>query len=156
MYRHPNRRRSKDNPYELEIINNKYLINFMDSKNNLQILEIDKNIYEEFNRFELEDIHQLHQYERHTEHSEIYDEALYYRALNKDRSVECTAITNVILENLYNEINSLSDIQRLRIKKYYYQNMTLDEIAKISNCSKVAVKYSIDIAIKNLRKKLKY
>ena len=38
---------------------------------------------------------------------------------------------------------------------YYFNDLTYDQIAKKENCSKVAIKYSIDTAINNLRKMIK-
>lgn len=56
---------------------------------------------------------------------------------------------------MYSAINSLNSIQKDRIKKYYFEDKTLQEIADEEGCSPRAVKYSIDHAIENLRKKLK-
>ncbi|MDD2376371.1 MAG: sigma factor-like helix-turn-helix DNA-binding protein [Clostridia bacterium] len=52
-------------------------------------------------------------------------------------------------------IDSLCEIQKRRIKMYYFEDMTLEKIATIENCTKVAIKYSIDNAIENLKKFLK-
>ena len=40
MENRPKRRRYKDNPYNLEINNSKYIINFYDSKKVLQKIEV--------------------------------------------------------------------------------------------------------------------
>ena len=42
----------------------------------------------------------------------------------------------------------LPKVQRRRIKKYYFEELTLKEIAKEENCTKMAIKFSIDNAIK--------
>ena len=49
----------------------------------------------------------------------------------------------------------LSNIQKRRIKMYYFDDMTLKEIAKIEKCSIMSVKESIDSGINKLRKNLK-
>ncbi len=152
MYKHPKRRRSKDNPYELEIIKNRYFVKFLDSKKELQIIEINKTIWEKLNQFELEDIRQLNQYERHIEHSEIYEETLYHRAFNKDVSIDSTVITKIMIENLYNAINLLSDVQKSRIKNYYFDDMTLDEIAALEKTTHQAISKNLKISIMKIKK----
>lgn len=42
-------------------------------------------------------------------------------------------------------------MHKRRILLYYYDNLSLSDIAEIEGCSKVAIKYSIDNAIKQLR-----
>ena len=37
----------------------------------------------------------------------------------------------------------------------FFENKTYEEIASEENCSKVAVKYSIDIALEKISKKIK-
>ena len=57
-------------------------------------------------------------------------------------------------ENTINEaINELSDIQKRRIRKYFFENKTFEEIAKEENCTKRAVKFTIDIALEKISKK---
>ena len=42
-----------------------------------------------------------------------------------------------------------------RIKKYYFENKTLNEIALEEGCSPRAIKYSVEVGIKNIRNKFK-
>ena len=79
MIKLPKRRKSKDNPYTIIIMDNKYYLKFNDSKNNLQMVELDIEIYELFNQFELEDISQMHKVDKHIEHFEAYEESIYKR-----------------------------------------------------------------------------
>ena len=58
-------------------------------------------------------------------------------------------------EELKEIINSLPEIQKRRLKKYYFEDKTLELIAKEENCSKVAVKYTIDIALQKISEKIK-
>ena len=71
----PKRLKSKDNPYTIgyDEINNIYTIEFKDNKNEIHNIEISKEVYDAFDKFELEDISQMHKYSRHIEHSEIYE-----------------------------------------------------------------------------------
>lgn len=59
-------------------------------------------------------------------------------------------------ETLKDAINKLTDVQKRRIKMYYFEDMTLNQIAQIENCSIISVKESIDTAIKKLQKNLKH
>lgn len=155
----PKRRKSKDNPYTL-IYNSqddKYIISFNDSSNHKIIFEIDHSLYMLFNEFELEDLSELNEFDRHIEHLNIMesDEILYKRTLEKSLLIDDIVDKKLEVETLKKAINGLPITQKRRLKKYYFENKTLEDIAKDENCSKVAVKYSIDCAIGNLRKKLK-
>lgn len=61
----PKRKKSKDNPYTLLVINNKYYVEFKDVKNILNTVEVTEEQFEAFNEFELEDKSQMNKYERH-------------------------------------------------------------------------------------------
>lgn len=154
MNNRPKRRKDKDNPYTLKITEGAYLVTFKDNMLQYQEVKVDKNVFSQMDDFELEDISQLNKYSRHIEHSEIYDQTLYKRAVDKPISVEEQAENNIAEEMLRKAINMLSDVQKRRVKMYYFEDKTLEEIADLENCSKVAVKYSIDAGISNLRKKL--
>ena len=139
MNKHSKRNKSKDNPYTLGYDENKkiYIVEFKDSKKLKQRIEINKEIYEAFDKFELEDISQIHKERKHIEHSEVVEE-------------------NIMNETLKDAINKLTDVQKRRIKMYYFEDMTLNQIAQIENCSIISVKESIDTAIKKLQKNLKH
>ena len=53
------------------------------------------------------------------------------------------------------DIKELPKTQRERLKKYYFENKTFEEIAEEENCTKRAVKFSVDIAIEKISKKFK-
>ena len=153
----PKRRKFKDNPYTLEYKkeNNTYKINFKDSKGINNSVEVSEIVYKAFNQFELKDISHMHEYERHIEHSEVYENTLNKRAINLQKSVEQIVEENIISEKLKQAIDSLSEIQKRRIKMYYFEEKTLCEISIIENCSIMSVKDSIDAGIKKIKEKLK-
>ena len=157
MDNHPIRNKSKDNPYTLKFDKNKniYTVEFKDSSMKTHNVEISEEVYNAFNKFELEDVSQIHYYQRHIEHSEIYDETLEHRMMNKPVSFDKIVETKILLEDIKKNIKLLPDIQRRRLIKYYFENKTLEEIASEENCSKVAVKYSIDIAIEKISQNFK-
>lgn len=151
------RRKSKDNPYKLvyDDDSNIYHVVFIDGKGNEQKINVNIEIYNVFNEFELKDLSILNEFDRHIEHLEHSDESLYKKATIKNNDVEEKAFTNILYEDLRKEINNLPDIQKRRLQKYFFENMTLSEISKIEKCSIRAVKYSIDLALKKLKEKIK-
>ena len=153
----PIRNKSKDNPYILGYDEDKksYTVEFKDNKQVIHKVEITEKVYQAFDSFELEDISQLHKYRSHIEHSEIYEETLNKRMTEKPITIEEEVEKKIIFEDIREVINSLPEVQKRRLKKYYFDDMTLEEIAIEENCSKVAVKYSINIAIEKISKKLK-
>ena len=152
----PKRNKDKYNPYTIKIKEEKYYVSFKDSNNTLQEISITKEVYDAFDKFELEDISQIHKIRKHIEHNEVYEETLYQRSVIDSVSVEDEVSTKILNEELKKAINTLDEIQKRRIIKYYFYDKTYDEIAKEENCSKVAIKYSIDSAIKNISKKFKF
>lgn len=157
MEKHSKRNKSKDNPYILSYneTTSSYVVEFKDNKNIIQKIAISDEVYEAFDKFQLEDISQIHKYRKHIEHSEVYEESLYHRAINDSVSIEEEIEEKIIIEELKGIINLLPEIQKRRLKKYYFDDMTLEQIAEEENCTKVAVKYSIDIAIEKISKKIK-
>lgn len=155
MIKTPKRRKSKDNPYNLILLNDKYYLTFKDGRNVQQIVELSLDIFEAFNKFELEDISQMHKYDKHIEHSEVYEESLYKRALNKPMTLEEQVEYNDDILNLKKAINRLPNVQKRRIKMYYFDNLSLEQIAIIEECSFQAISKSILIGINALKKNLK-
>lgn len=151
----PKRRKSKDNPYTLNYFESKYTVTFKDGKNIVHEVEITEKVFKSFDKFELEDISQMHEFERHIEHSELLDSTLNNRAFNKAISVEEEVENKVIAEELKNALDTLSEVQKRRIKMYYFEDLNLREIAEIEGCSIKNVHKSIDQGLENLRKILK-
>jgi RNA polymerase sigma-70 factor (ECF subfamily) len=155
MNNRPKRRKSSDNPYTLQIINNTYVVIFKDSSNKNQIIEVSKEVFNEMNQFELDDLKELNEFDRHTEHSELLDNTIYKRAVIKNDEPMDIIERQIITEDLKSEIAKLPEIQKRRIIKYFFYSKTYEEIAKEEKCSKVAIKYSIDNAIEKISKKFK-
>lgn len=156
MNKHLTRNKDKYNPYTLEVDedNEIYTVVFKDSNNIEQRVTINKEVYDAFDKFELEDISQIHKIRKHIEHNEVYEETLYHRAYSSYISIEEEVEKKILNNELLSAIKSLNDMQKSRIVKYFFEGKTYSEIAFEEGCSKVAVKYSIDNAINNLRIKL--
>jgi len=154
----PKRLKSKDNPYTIgyDEINNVYTIEFKDNKNETHNIEISKEVYDAFDKFELEDISQMHKYSRHIEHSEIFDNNLHKRSFHKPVYIDDEIEHNILIEKLKSSINELPETQKRRLKLYFFGNMTFEEIGKLENCTKRAIKFSVDIAIEKISKKIKF
>ena len=157
MANRPKRRKSKDNPYTLNYCEerNVYTVSFKDCKGILQNIEVSEEIYKTFDKLELDDIKELNEYDRHIEHSEIYENNLNNRAMDKPLSVDDEVVRKILTEELKKAIQELPETQKRRLEKYYFRNMTFEEIAQEENCTKMAVKFSVDIAIEKISKKFK-
>ena len=157
MQKHLNRNKDKYNPYTLDIDEetNTYIVEFKDTKNIIHRVEVSEKVYEAFDRFELEDISQIHKIKKYIERNEVYEETLFHKSINASISVEDEVENKLLSEDLKSAINDLNDVQKRRIQKYFFENKTYEEIANEENCSKVAVKYSIDIALEKISKKIK-
>lgn len=146
------RRKNKYNPYTLEI---NHIVTFIDSRGIKQSILLSDRLYQEFNSFELQDLKEMNEYDRHIEHLEATEESLYHNTRNNYISLEDIVLKKIIYEKIHQEIKELPTIQRRRICLYFFEEKTLKEIAEMEKCSKVAVKYSIDHALKKIYKNLK-
>lgn len=157
MAERPKRRRYKDNPYTLKYVEEKniYIVSFKDVKGHLQNVEVSKEIYLAFDRFELEDLSEMNEYDNHIEHSEIYENNLEVRAKDKPISLEDEVIQKSTFEELKKAIDSLPNIQRRRIKKYYFEEKNEIQIAKEENATHQAVHKSLSNALIKLKEILK-
>lgn len=157
MAERPKRRKHKDNPYTLEFVEekNSYRVSFKDVKGKFQRVEVNKEIYQAFDRFELDDLSELNEFDNHIEHSEVYENNLNERAMDKPIGVDEIVEIKIMNEELKNAVDSLADIQKRRIKMYFFEDMTLKEIAEKENCAIMSVKDSIDVGIRKLKEKLK-
>ncbi len=154
MVDRPKRRKKMDNPYNLKIINNNCYIIFK-SNNKYNEVEVTKEVFDLMNRFELDDLKELNEFDRHIEHSELTERTLNNRMLFKQESIEDLIIRKTSLEDLRKAINMLSEVQRRRIKLYYFDELTEKEIAKLENVSQKNISKSLTAAKNNLKEILK-
>lgn len=157
MAERPKRRKYKDNPYTLKYIEEKniYLISFKDVKGHLQDVEVSKEVYKAFDRFELDDLSELNEYDNHIEHSELFENNLERRMKDKPISLEDEMIRKSTFEELKKAISQLSEIQKRRIIKYYFEDKTQQQIADEEMVDIRAIQYSLNIALKKLKEILK-
>ena len=75
--------------------------------------------------------------------------------MDKPMSLEDEFIRKSRFEDLINAINKLSDVQKRRIKMYYFEQLKLEKIAEIEHTSFQMISKSIKQGIENLKKILK-
>ena len=154
MDKRPKRFKEIDNPYTLESIEKEelYFIKFKD-ENGEHLVTVTKEVFDDFDESEKQDNNMMVRNSRYIHKYELSDEALSNKMLNNQTSIEDKLISDFEIEELHEAINELSDIQKRRIKKYFFEDKTFEEIAKEENCTKRAVKFTIDIALEKISKK---
>lgn len=135
--------------------NNKHIAIFRDGENKIQEVEISSIIKDALINEKRKEKRQKNEFDRHIEHSIVYENKLNSRAMDKPISLEEQFENKIINQNLKDAISSLSEVQKRRIKMYYFEDKTLKEIAEIEGCAIMSVKDSLDLAIEKLEKKLK-
>ena len=152
----PKRRKNKDNPYTIFTIglntnHPRYFLSFKDVNGTYHRMEIDSELFEALDQFELDDISFMNEVDRHYEQSEQTDASLARRAIGVPDTVEETVQQLMDAEALHRAIAQLPEIQRRRLVLYYFGNFTYEQIAEMEGCTKRAVKFSVDIAIEKLK-----
>lgn len=149
--KNPKRRKDKYNPYTISEQNDKFYIEFKDGEGVLRYLEISRDLYDAFNEFELHDLAMLNEWDRNIEHSELTEESLVQRSLNKPETVEVSFEHQLERQRLRKFISELSAKQRRRIEDYYFKEMTYEQIAREEGCSIQAVAKSVTMAEKKIK-----
>lgn len=155
MDRRPKRRKDKYNPYTLHTVNEQYYVSFVDVNNNFQKIEVSREVFESFNKFELEDISQMNEYDRHLEHSEVYEKTLNKNNVAVSQSLEENFENVLVTENLHMAISKLPEVQKRRLNKYYFEEKTFDEIALEEDCTYQCVQRSVYRAVEKIKNILK-
>mgnify|MGYP000931451575 CR=1 FL=1 len=147
------------NGYSLEIIEGRnkkrYFVSFTDSDGDFQRVEINFDIYSALFELNKRDRNLTRSDERNLEHSELTDETLIRRSFKKPKGIEEIILEKEMKKLFWTAIGELSGVQRKRLLLYYDYGFSLKEIAIIEKCSIPAIKYSIDIAKKKLKEKIK-
>ena len=154
----PKRRKDQDNPYTIfttGIVTDDphYYISFRDGQGKHHCTEIARELYELFNSYELDDLSFLNEVDNHYEHSELTEISLPARAFHPQDDLEDATIRDMEYVRLHAAISSLPDIKRRRLWLYFFEEFTYEEIAVMEGCTKRAVKFSIDLALQNLKEK---
>ena len=153
----PKRRKAEDNPYTLsEMVDtasmSHYYISFIDGQGRNIRLEISRELFASFDRFELDDLSFLNEVDNHYEHSELTEATLNARALHKPETVEDIVSHRIQSKKLREAITHLPQTQRTRLLLYYFGGKTYQQIAEMEGCTIMPIKRSIDAALKKLKK----
>ena len=149
---HPKRRKDKYNPYKICENNGRYYLSFKDGQGVRHEMEIQKDLFDMLNRFELDDLSILNEWDRHIEHFEQTEQSLNKRACVKAESVEEVVLRNIEYEQLHQAIAILTKTQQRRLTLYYFRGLTYKRIAEMEGCSVSAVGGSISAAMENIKK----
>lgn len=156
MDKRPIRRKYKDNPYKLESIEkeNKYIIKFKDINGSHAVI-VKKEVFDIFDKEEKYENKILTQHSRYIEHIDLSDNEISKRASNKEESVEDIVISKLENEKLQKAIQQLPENQKRRLRKYYFDGKTQQEIADEENVNIRAIQYTLQSALSNLKRLLK-
>ena len=149
---HPKRRKDKYNPYKICENNGRYYLSFKDGQGMRHNMEIEKELFDVLNRFELDDLSILNEWDRHIEHFEQTEQSLNRRASYKAESVEEVVLRNIEYEELHQAVATLTETQQRRLTLYFFRGLTYKQIAEMENCSISSVGGSISAAIENIKK----
>ncbi|MCI8611794.1 MAG: sigma-70 family RNA polymerase sigma factor [Clostridiales bacterium] len=150
--KHLKRRKDKYNPYRICERVGRYYLSFKDGQGVRHEMEIQKDLFNMLNRFELDYLSILNEWDRHIEHFEQTEQSFNRRACCKTELVEDTVLRNIEYEQLHKAISMLTETQQRRSKLYYFQGLTYKRIVDMEDCSTSAVVSSISAAIVNIRK----
>lgn len=155
MDKRPKRRKDKYNPYTLHKENERYYVSFIDSNNKFQKIEISQEVFESFNKFELEDVSQMNEYDRHLEHSEVDENTLYQKSVSSEQPLEEYFDKAQDAENLHMAISKLPEVQKRRLNIYYFEEKTFDKIALEEGCTYQCVQRLVYRAVEKIKNILK-
>ena len=152
----PKRRKDKDNPYEIFTTGAgtsfvRYYIRFKDGTGSEHCLEIEKNLFDLLDRFELDDLRHLNEVDKHYEHSELTEATLNERAFLTPPSLESIVSFRLECEELHRAIDRLPIVQRRRLILCYFSELTHEQIAEMEVCSRQAIENSVKAALKKLK-----
>lgn len=149
----PKRRRDKGNPYEIftvgiETDSPHYYISFTDSCGIHICMEINRSLFELFDRFELDDLSYLNRVDKYHDGRELSDELALKTLEQHSQELD----DPFKFDHLHDAIKELPRLQRKRLMLYYFNDYTITEIANLEGCSVQAVSKSIKSAEKKLDK----
>ena len=162
MFNNPKRRKNKDNPYTIIYYKetNKCFVKFIDSKNQVQEVNVSEDVFKVFNDSELKDISLMNKDRLHKDYHDFNESEeminyIYNHSVNNEQSIEDIVENKINKEKLMQIISTLPIIQKNRLIKYFFDEKTYEKIAIEENCSKTVIKFSIDIALEKISKKIK-
>ena len=153
----PKRRKDKYNPYSLSSTGcdsntPHYYISFIDVNNETIKAEVKKDIFDAFEKFELEDLSYSNEVANHYEQSDLTESTLIRRSIFNHKSLEDEIVDGLAIEKLHEAIASLTEKQKRRVNMYFFEGMGYQEIALKEGCKHQSVSDSITQALKKIKK----
>jgi len=146
-------------PYTLRTENTegitRYYISFTDGQAIRQNIEVSHAVYLEFQQFIKTERNLRRSDERHEEYSELSDEALHTRAMDKPQSAEDAVFDSLQNEFLWRAIQSLPEMQRRRFILHHEFGLTYKQIALVEGCTRQAITLSVENAVAKIRAEIK-
>ena len=142
---------AKIDGYELFIRNGAYYVRFHDSNHVLQETKVTKGQFATFLKSATQAKKEKNEIDRHIEQSELTEATLQRRMANRQLQLEDQLHTEMENDRLWQAIKELPKLSQKRIYLYYFERMTLEQIAKIEGVETYPVWISIQIALKKLR-----
>lgn len=148
------------NPYKTRIEkdddgNEHYYVSFKDGLGINHDIEITLELYLEFLSFEKQYKRESNIFDRYIEHLDLTEKQLNQRAFHPAKTVEEQVVDEITRGILDKAISELPETQRRRFILYYDFGLTYEKIAQMEGCSKMAIKYSVDIAVEKIKNKIK-
>lgn len=153
--KYPKRRKDKYNPYTIHKNNEKYFVSFEDGQNILHTVEISKELYEQMDKMELEDLSYLNEMDRHFERKKLSEKDLELRMKQNNESVVEKVIKRNDSKMLHEALEILTESQKRRIVMHFFANLSYKQIGDYEGCSYQAIQNSIEKSLKKLKKFLK-
>lgn len=134
---------------------NHFFVTFTDINNHTHTIEVESDIFQEFEAFRRDDDRQDISYRRHIEHLDLSEEEIHTKSFQSADSTDEEAINNQIIIMLCESILRLPKSQRKRLLLHYEYEMSFKEIAKLEKCSISAIQQSITRAKEKILDELK-
>ena len=133
----------------------RYFVSFTDGGGNHRETEISRSVFSEFVKFVKIERNQTRWGERHIEQSEQTDKMLRQRMVKPPKSLEDEVLDSQRNERLRLAIQQLPEIQRRRFVLHHEFGLTYEQIGEMEGCTKMAAKFSVDVAKKKICKEMK-
>lgn len=134
---------------------NQYFIYFKDSIGKDCEMEIGKEIFDTYMKSKKEYVKIKNQYSRHEEHSELTEITLFKRAFEVNESIEDIVIKKLANNELRKMIQKIPKPHNKRLEMYFFDGMTVQEIAKKENKDDRTIRYSISKGLDEMTKIIK-
>lgn len=127
----------------------RYFASFLDGNGLSQESEISYDIYLILDECRRHENRQKRSMERHQERLTLDEHQLAARMLSPPNSMEDTVL---LAADLQNALQTLTDTQRRRFLLYHEHGLNFQQISSVEGCSARAIEYSVEAAIKCLKK----